>query len=92
MPLLACRGVASSQVVKDGHHCDTVLIDCEAHKAVDVLVGRDAEPRTCWSSRHVDQLLLGEAGVHMRETQPGPRGGADGEQQAPASTPPDGLP
>ena len=32
--------------VKRGHHYGTVLIDCESHRVVDVLAGRDAEPLT----------------------------------------------
>jgi transposase len=34
--------------IKRGHHYGTVLIDCENHRVVDVLVGRDAEPLTAW--------------------------------------------
>ncbi|MET0491631.1 MAG: transposase [Actinoplanes sp.] len=38
--------------VKRGHHYGTVLIDCETHTVVDVLIGRDAEPLIAWLQQH----------------------------------------
>ncbi|WP_407653668.1 transposase [Actinoplanes oblitus] len=44
--------------IKRGHHYGTVLIDCETRKAVDVLVGRDAEPVTVWLQEHTKPAVI----------------------------------
>ncbi|GAA3247471.1 ISL3 family transposase [Dactylosporangium siamense] len=38
--------------VRRGHHYGTVLIDCETHRVVDLLLGRDAGPLTAWLQQH----------------------------------------
>jgi hypothetical protein len=38
--------------VKRGHHYGTVLIDCENHRVVDLVPGRDASPLAEWLLQH----------------------------------------
>ncbi len=38
--------------VKRGHHYGTVLVDCENHRVVDLVVGRDASPLAEWLLQH----------------------------------------
>jgi transposase len=44
--------------IKRGHHYGTVLIDCENHRVVDVLVGRDAEPLIAWLQEHPGPAVI----------------------------------
>ena len=44
---VAVLGVDDFAIMR-GHHYGTVLINCENHRVVDVLVGRDAELLTAW--------------------------------------------
>ncbi len=44
--------------IKRGHHYGTVLIDCENHRVVDVLIGRDAEPLTAWLREHPGPAVI----------------------------------
>ncbi len=38
--------------VKRGHHYGTVLIDCENHRVLDLVEGRDASPLAVWLRQH----------------------------------------
>ncbi|MFI7599394.1 transposase [Actinoplanes sp. NPDC049681] len=44
--------------IKRGHHYGTVLIDCENHRVVDVLIGRDAEPLAAWLQNHPGPAVI----------------------------------
>ena len=44
--------------VKRGHHYGTVLIDCENHRVLDLIEGRDASPLAGWLLEHVSPEVI----------------------------------
>ncbi len=44
--------------VKRGHHYGTVLVDCQTGKAIDLLLGRDADPLAEWLQAHPKPVVI----------------------------------
>jgi hypothetical protein len=44
--------------VKRGHHYGTVLVDCQTGQAVDLLLGRDADPLADWLRAHPKPVVI----------------------------------